>query len=128
MSKNNIHDENEFQALSIVAPNGARIANGLKTLEVRSWVPEILPLKNLVIVENQYYLTHDCDEDLGQAVAIVDVVSVHPWHEDEFEAACASYWAEGYYAWVLDNVRPIYQDVQVQAKRKIYRVSFELKL
>jgi hypothetical protein len=42
----------QYQALSIVAPNGGRIAQGLKTLEIRSWQPEYLPLKNLVIVEN----------------------------------------------------------------------------
>ena len=115
----------EFQALSIVAPSGTRIAQGLKTLEVRSWLPAQLPLKNLVIVENQHYLNDDGAEELGQAVAIVDVVSAHPWREDEFEAACASYWAEGYYAWVLENVRPIDTPLDVKAKRKIYLIEID---
>ncbi len=118
----------EFQALSIVAPSGSHIAQGLKILEVRSWLPEQLPLKNLVIVENQHYLKNDGDEELGHAVAIVDVVLAHPWREDEFEAACASYWAEGYFAWVLSNVRPLDPPVAVMAKRKIYTIEADLPL
>lgn len=115
----------EFQALSIVVPSGTRIAQGLKTLEVRSWLPEQLPLKNLVIVENQHYLNKDGDEELGRAVAIVDVVSAHPWRPDEFDAACANYWAEGYFAWVLENVRAIDPPLAVVAKRNIYTVFLE---
>lgn len=43
-----------YLALSIVAPSGQRIAQGLKILEVRSWRPDQLPLKDLVIVENGF--------------------------------------------------------------------------
>ncbi len=46
----------------MVAPNGTRIAQGVKTLEVRSWVPTELPLKDLLIVENQNFLINDGDE------------------------------------------------------------------
>ncbi|TLT95673.1 ASCH domain-containing protein [Acinetobacter baumannii] len=45
----------QFLALSVVAPNGTRIAQRIKTLEVRSWVPAQLPLKDLFIVENQNF-------------------------------------------------------------------------
>ncbi|ENR5292512.1 ASCH domain-containing protein, partial [Acinetobacter baumannii] len=45
-----------------VAPNGTRIAQGIKTLEVRSGVPAQLPLKDLFIVENQNFLINDGDE------------------------------------------------------------------
>ena len=44
-------------ALSIVAPNGANIAAGRKTLEIRSWRPPRLPLRDLLIVENRIFLT-----------------------------------------------------------------------
>ena len=59
-------------ALSIVAPAGAHIAAGLKTLEVRRWAPPAWPLRDLLIVENRRYLSADQprDED-GRAVAIV---------------------------------------------------------
>ncbi len=51
----------QFLALSIVTPNGTRIAKGIKTLEVRSWVPTQLPVKDLLIVENQNFLVKDTD-------------------------------------------------------------------
>ena len=40
-----------YSALSIVAPSGTKIAQGLKTLEIRSWTPKQLPLRDLVIVK-----------------------------------------------------------------------------
>jgi hypothetical protein len=61
----------------------------------------MLPLKDLMIVENQHFLLNDGDEDVGFAVALVDIESVHPWQSDEVDAACATYWAEGYFAWVI---------------------------
>ncbi|MBL8320826.1 MAG: ASCH domain-containing protein [Acinetobacter sp.] len=112
-----------YIALSIVAPNGTRIAQGRKTLEVRAWQPEQLPLKDIVIVENQNYLTQDGDEEPGLAVAIADILAVHPWRKDELEAACASYWAEGYFSWEISNVRPISPPAAVMAKRKIYFIE-----
>lgn len=115
----------KFSALSIVAPSGQRIAQGMKTLEVRSWQPEQLPLKDLLIVENKIFLNHDADEELGVAVALVDVESVHVWQPNEVEAACASYWAEGYFAWQLSNIRPIKDKIEVPAKRKIYLIEID---
>lgn len=50
-----------------------------KTLEVRSWRPEKLPLKDLVIVENTHFLNNDGDEEMGKVVALIDIESVHPW-------------------------------------------------
>lgn len=114
-----------YSALSIVAPNGLKIAQGLKTLEIRSWTPEQLPLKDLIIVENLQFLSAEYTEEMGKAVAIVDIESVHPWREDEFAAACANYWAEGYFAWVIRNVRPITQPLDVPAKRKIYCIDID---
>ncbi|MFW1875291.1 ASCH domain-containing protein, partial [Acinetobacter baumannii] len=43
----------QFLALSVVAPNGTRIAQGINTLEVRYWVAAQLPLNDLLIVVNQ---------------------------------------------------------------------------
>lgn len=117
----------QFLALSIVAPNGTRIAEGIKTLEVRSWVTTKLPIKDLLIVENQNYLVKDTDEEQGVAVALVDVDSIHAWRNDEeIEPACATAWSEGYFAWVLSNVRPISQPLKTLAKRKIYQVELDL--
>ncbi len=83
-------------------------------------------MKDLLIVENQNFLVKDTDEEEGFAVALVDVVSIHPWRNDEVNLACASAWSEGYFAWVLSNVRPIKQPVKILAKRKIYQVELDL--
>lgn len=115
----------KYPALSIVVPSGSKIAQGLKTLEIRSWIPEQLPLKDLVIVENLHFLSAEYTEEMGKAVAIVDIESVHPWREDECAAACANDWAEGYFAWVISNVRPITQPLGVFAKRKIYFIDID---
>lgn len=117
----------QYTALSVVAPNAGRIVQGQKTLEVRSWHPEALPLKDVVIVENQNFLLQDGDEEAGLAVALVDIVAVHAWRVDEVEAACASYWAEGYFAWTIANVRPFEQAIQVMAKRKLYLLELGIE-
>lgn len=116
-------------ALSIVAPHGANIASGRKTIEVRSWRPEHLPLRNLLIVENRIFLTEEGQVDPdGKAVALVDIEEVHAWQASELEAACAKHWEPGYWAWRLVNVRPISAAVRVVAQRKLYeaQVSEEL--
>ena len=115
-----------YTALSMVAPNAERIAKKIKTLEVRSQQPRMLPLKDLMIVENQHFLLNDGDEDVGFAVALVDIESVYPWQSDEVDAACASYWTDGYYAWVISNVRPLKQPIEAIAKRKLYRLELNL--
>lgn len=111
-------------ALSIVAPSGGYIADGRKTLEVRSWRPDEVPLRDLLIVENHKFLTAPGDSDPnGRAVALVDVIEVRPWLEGDVEAACARKWAHGYWAWVLSNVRPIAEVVQLAAERRLYRAA-----
>ena len=114
-----------YPALSIVAPSGTYIAEGIKTLEIRSWRPDQLPLKDLVIVENTHYLNQHGDEEQGRAVAWVDITSVHVWQPTELEQAKASYWEEGYWAWVIENVRPIHPPMDLVARRKIYWVELD---
>ena len=78
-----------------------------------------------MIVENKTFLNHTGAEELGVAVALVDVESVHIWQPHEVEAACARYWAAGYFAWQLSHVRPIKNQVEVTAKRKIYLIEMD---
>jgi hypothetical protein len=117
-----------YQALSVVAPSGTKIADGEKTIEVRRWMPQGLPVRDLLIVENKHYLHDDgaTDPD-GRAVALVDVVNVEPWREDQFDAACASYWEPGWMAWRLENVRPVRCDTPVLAARKIYEIQAKIE-
>lgn len=112
-----------LKALSIVSPNGGRIASGQKTLEVRRWHPHLAPSEDLLIVENTRFLRDDGDEDDGLAVAIVRVKAVRPFVEADVPAACASYFAEGWLAWELEAVRAIDPPVAVRAARGIYEVD-----
>lgn len=117
-----------YQALSIVAPSGTKIARGEKTLEVRRWAPDELPIRNLLIVENDLYLTEPGESDPdGRAVALVDVTEVFEWRRDQIEAACASDWEEGWMAWRLENVRPVAHEGPVVAARKLYEVDVHLE-
>lgn len=118
-----------YHALSIVAPSGTKIARGEKTLEVRRWTPGELPLRDLLIIENDHYLRQPGDIDPnGRAVALVDVVEVFDWGRDQIAAACASYWEEGWMAWRLENVRPVHHDGPLIAARKIYEIRATLEI
>ncbi len=108
-------------ALSIVAPNGTRIATGEKVLEVRRWAPG-KPLRDLFIVENRHYLSESLEEELGSAVCIVDVTGYHDWQPDELQPDCASYWEPGWTAWEIANVRGI-APFPVIAKKRLYDID-----
>jgi len=115
-----------YSALSVVAPAGELIRSGKKTLEIRTWVPEKLPLRNLLIVQNKIRLSsggmiHDPD---GEVVAIVDVETVADWIEAEMEESCATYWEAGWKAWRLTNLRPIYTPLPAPARLRIYSLEF----
>jgi hypothetical protein len=117
----------QYTALSVVAPHGENIALGHKTIEVRSWRPPTSSIKNLLIVENKIYLTQDGQIDFdGRAVAIVDVVSIEPWLPSQVVSACSTGWQPGYYAWHLDNVRPLNTLQKVMAARKLYDIDVDV--
>ena len=102
------------EALSIVHPAGTRIAEGEKTLEIRSWPPPRLPLLNLLVVENHRRLDVEGDEDPeGLGVAWIDILHVRPWTEKD----------PNYNAWEISNLRPIAEPFRVPAKRGIYQVE-----
>lgn len=54
-----------MKALSIVLPNGTRIARGFKTIEVRSWKPTIDFENDFLIVENDYFLKESSVDNNG---------------------------------------------------------------
>lgn len=116
-------------ALSIVAPNGANIATGRKTLEIRSWRPPQLPLRDLLIIENRIFLTGEDETDPdGIAVAVVDVEAVRAWQPSELAAACATEWTPGLWAWHVTHVRPVGGVLRFAARRKLYEVEVSAAL
>ncbi|KDM93283.1 ASCH domain-containing protein [Photobacterium galatheae] len=115
-----------MKAFSVVSPWGEKIASGQKTLEIRSWQPETLPMKNIALVQNEIRLTQKGQTDPnGAVVAIVDIVGCKPWIQSESrQAGCdESEFVAGYVAWELGNVRKLNQPVKAMAKRKFYSLS-----
>lgn len=113
-------------ALSVVYPAGDWIRLGKKTLEIRQWSPESLPLRDLVIVQNKIRLSSSgiTEDPDGEAVAIVDIESVADWQESQLAEACATYWEHGWKAWQLTNIRPLYSPTSVTAKLRIYPMEW----
>ncbi|MBA8853835.1 hypothetical protein FHW20_004821 [Ochrobactrum intermedium] len=79
----------------------------------------------MLIVENGRFLhrDEDYDED-GVPVAIVKVKAVRPFILADMQAACASYFEEGWLAWELIDIRPVQSTERVLAARGIYEVNF----
>ena len=112
-----------FNALSIVYPAATKIATGQKTIEIRSWKPPMVPLLNLLIVENNRRLDRDGDIDPeAMAVAVIDIIEVRDWTEEDARRGGNTF-APGYFAWVIANVRPIDSPFRTQAERLIYKVE-----
>ena len=83
-----------------------------------------------MIVENRIQLSSsaagpDYDPD-GTAVALVDVVRIHPWTSDDLVAAAANEFEEGWLAWTLTRVRPVECLHAVAARLRIYPVDVDL--
>ena len=114
-----------IKALSVVSPAGQLIATGKKTIEVRRWLPDLSPDEDLLIVENLNYLTRDGDEELGVAVAVVNISSIRAFTSDDIPAACASNFEEDWFAWEISNVRRLNPTKSVIAARKIYTIEWD---
>ena len=115
----------KFKALSVVSPWGQKIADGIKTIEVRSWTADLKPGEDLLIVENSNYLMNDGDTDEGYAKALVKVVEIRAFVIEDMIASCASRYEDGWFSWVLQDVRPIPKKISVLAARKIYEVEID---
>ena len=114
----------KINAISIVAPNGTKIAKGQKTIEVRSWLPTIPVGKDLLVVENKVFLREDGASDPnGKPVALVQIKNVREYLETDIPAANASRWEPGYYSWELTNIRPVVSDQNILAARGIYEIE-----
>jgi len=115
-----------MKVISIVSPNGTKIAQGLKTIEVRSWLPTIALGEDLLIVENNKFLRSENETDSkGVPVAIVKIKAIREFLEADVVAACASHWEAGYYSWELEDIRPVKSKFFVLAARGIYEIKLD---
>ncbi|HCL5637875.1 TPA: ASCH domain-containing protein [Klebsiella aerogenes] len=112
-----------MKALSVVRPAGTKIVNGLKTLEVRRWAPEIRAGEEILLVENENFLTVDGQEETGEAVAIITLGKIREFRQEDIPQACASYYEEGWMAWEIRSVKKIEPPFPVRAARKLYEID-----
>ena len=118
-----------YKALSIVWPNGSKIASGEKRLEVRSWLPpaDFDFSEDLLIVENHNFLRRDGETDpKGKPVALVKIKGIRPFMAGDLLDACWNEWKPGLFAWEVTDVRPIKSDKIVLAAREIYSLEVDL--
>lgn len=118
----------EYQALSILKPAVDLILDGKKNIEIRSWLPPEIPMKNVVIVQNQKYLSSDEDIDDGVALAIVDFTEFKIWTEDDynengFSVSLGRTWKEGYFTWKIENIRKLKKPILCKAMKGIYQLE-----
>ena len=115
-------------ALSIVSPSVQRIIAEKKVVEIRRWLPPEIPFLDLVLVENEIYLTEEGQEDPnGLARAVVDITGAHEWTREEAESQGID-WIPNYVCWELSNVRSIVPPIPCIAKRKIYQIEINASL
>ena len=105
-----------------------RIVERTKTVEIRRWLPPEIPFLDLVLVENEIYLTEEEQEDPdGLARAIVDITGIHEWTREEAKSQGID-WIADYVCWELSNVRHIVPPIPCVARRKIYKIDINVQL
>ncbi|EOC2543098.1 ASCH domain-containing protein [Vibrio parahaemolyticus] len=115
-----------MKALSVVQPWGSLIAKGTKSLEIRSWSPEKLPMHDIALVQNEVRLTANGQEDPnGIVVAIIDIVVCRAWDRSDCESSGCdeSEFEEGWFAWEITNVRELNRPIPAIAKRGFYELT-----
>jgi len=112
-----------MKALSIVRPAGTQIANGLKTLEIRRWQPDVRTGEEILLVENENFLTADVQEENGIAVAIITLGEIREFRQEDIFQACASYYEDGWLAWEIKTIKKIDNPFSVRAARKLYEID-----
>jgi hypothetical protein len=112
-----------MKALSIVRPAGTQIANGLKTLEIRRWKHEVQDGEEILLVENEHFLTADGQEEVGVAVAVITFGKIREFRREDIPKACASYYEDGWLAWEIKTIKKIENPFSIRAARKLYEID-----
>lgn len=84
-----------------------------------------MPIRDLIIIENDNPLSEKYPGGKGRIVAMADVVDIRPWKENDLKSSCAETFEKGWLAWILSNVRSIAYPGTVPAKRKIYELELD---
>lgn len=97
-----------YKAISIRQPYASLIANGEKTIEIRSRPTYYRGDLLIVSSASVYRLNSQKRLDLpyGKALTLVNLADCRPMQLEDEEAACCEYQSNAY-SWLLNNIRPI---------------------
>lgn len=110
-----------MKALSVRQPWASKIANGEKTIEVRTWKSSFRgPL--LICVSQSPKID---SLPTGVALCVVDVIDCRPITHSDASAACCEVDPSSEFAFVLANVRSI-SPFPVKGKLSFFDVDFDL--
>lgn len=112
-----------MKALSVVHPAGTQIACGLKTLEIRRWQPEVQAGEEILLVENENFLTMDGQEESGIALAVITLGEIRAFRREDIPQACASSYEDGWLAWEIKTIKKIDNPFSIRAARKLYEID-----
>ena len=118
-----------FLCLSLVKPAGDSLLSGRKRFEIREWLPDAVPLFDLLLVQNHLRLSSKgrSEDPAGTAPARVDIISAKYWSESDASAAGGDAWEPGYFAWEIGNVRALRYPESLSARRRLYRLELDEK-
>src|ERR1700722_11217024 len=109
------------KALSIRQSWASLIANGIKTIETRTW-PTLYRGKLLICAaRTRAAFGEPSDLPTGVAVAIVRLVDVRPMHPRDATGAAVPF-SRALYAWVLEDPRPI-EPFPVKGQLRLFEVN-----
>lgn len=119
-----------MKAISIKQPYASLIADGVKTIELRTWqttyrgplliVSSASPAGLVMPLPDDRYMALPA----GRMLAVVDLVGIEPATAAHAAAACAdpAEWAPAGYAWRLANPRHV-RPVPVRGRLNLYPVD-----
>jgi hypothetical protein len=118
-----------YKVLSVVEPWGDFIARGVKTIEVRTEASaDVRAGEDLLIVQTKRRLSAgEAPDPEGRAVALVKLKEIRPFVYEDRPFAKTERFEEGWWAWVLEDLRPIKTRPRVLAAREIYEVPLDLE-
>lgn len=109
-----------MKAISIKQPYANQIASGQKTIEVRSW-----PTRHrgdiLICVSARPNI-----EPCGVALCVANLIDCRPMTKADEKAALSKLPAEGAWAWVLTDIRPV-QSFPVRGRLGIYELDARIR-
>lgn len=125
-----------MKALSVREPWATLIANGRKTIELRTWTTDYRgplliccgsrPWQNtagrLPLVP-EAELARICEQPLGIAICTVELVDVRPANALDARGACVEPDIEREFAWVIEDPTPL-APVPITGRLKLFEVDW----